>query len=94
MSKLNKQQKRLITVITTFLIIVIEFAIYFNAVLLPNIKYDFGITEYTAQYLISTMLVTLGFSGFIYGGITNTIGRKPILVFAVSVFSHTTVIGY
>lgn len=77
-------------IIITFIIIVVEIAISFNSVLLPNIKLDLYISDQIAQSTISIGLFALGGSGIIYGGLADSIGRRPMLICSISIFSLST----
>jgi multidrug resistance protein len=92
MINLSTNQIKLIPIIITFFIVIIEFAISFNSVLLPNLKYDLVISDQTAQITISLGLFTLGISGIIYGGLADSLGRKPMLIFSVTIFAISTFI--
>ncbi len=89
---LKKNKTTLVPIITTFFIVIIEFAISFNSVLLPDVKLNFGISDQLAQATISIGLFALGIAGVIYGGITDSFGRKPMMVFSVSIFSLSTLL--
>lgn len=85
-------EKNLTPVVITFIIVIVELAICLNSVLLPNLKADLAISDHLAQITISAGLFILGFSGVIYGGLADSLGRKPMLVFSITVFSLSTLI--
>lgn len=68
-------------------IVSVEAGISFNSTLLPNIKADFVINDQIAQLTISATLFALGFSGFLYGGLSDCLGRKPLFLFSIVLFS-------
>lgn len=78
---------RLTPFIVTSFIVCAETAISFNSALLPNLKDEFAISNQLAQLTISGGLFSLGFSGMIYGGLTDSLGRRPILLFSIGIFS-------
>jgi DHA1 family bicyclomycin/chloramphenicol resistance-like MFS transporter len=82
--------KNLTPIIITFIIIVVEIAISFNSVLLPNIKLDLSLSDQIAQSTISIGLFALGGSGIIYGGLADSVGRKPMLICSISIFFLST----
>lgn len=84
--------KNLTPVIITFIIVIVEMAICLNSVLLPNVKFDLAISDHLAQITISVGLFVLGCSGMIYGGLADSIGRKPMLVFSISMFFLSTLV--
>ena len=77
-------------IIITFIIIVVEIAISFNSVLLPNIKLDLYINDQIAQSTISIGLFALGGYGVIYGGLADSIGRRPMLICSIPIFFLST----
>lgn len=83
-------RKNFAPIITTFIIIVVEIAISFNSVLLPNIKLDLAISDQIAQSTISIGLFALGASGIIYGGLADSVGRRPMLICSISIFFIST----
>lgn len=89
MININKS-KNLTPIIITFIIVVVEIAISFNSVLLPNIKLDLSISDQIAQSTISIGLFALGASGIIYGGLADSVGRKPMLICSISIFFLST----
>jgi len=89
---ITKDYRRIIPVLVTAFIIAVEMGISFNSVLLPNLKGDFQISSHLAQMTIASGLFALGFSGIIYGGLADSLGRRPILVFSICLFSLTSLI--
>ena len=83
---------KIIPVMVAIFIIVVETAISFNSVLLPDIKQDFVISETIAQSTISVCLFMLGFAGIVYGAITDSIGRRPIFLFSIGIFSVASLV--
>ena len=77
---------KIIPVIVTLFIVAVETAISFNSVLLPNIKIFFDVSERLSQMTIALGLLTLGIAGIIYGGLSDSIGRRPILLFSTALF--------
>ena len=77
----------LIPYFVTLIIMIAEIAISFNSVLLPNIKLSFDISDAMAQSTLSIGLFALGFSGLIYGGFSDSLGRKPIFITSTTLFS-------
>lgn len=90
MLSLDHKRNVTTTIIITFIIIVVEIAISFNSVLLPNIKLDLAISDQIAQSTISIGLFALGASGIIYGGLADSIGRKPMLICSILIFFIST----
>ena len=86
------QKTKAIPLWITFFIVVIEIAISFNSILLPNIKTAFVISERLAQITIAVGLFTLGLSGLVYGAIADFIGRRPMFLFSISLFTLTAYI--
>lgn len=92
--KTEKEQEcyRIVPVLVTSFIILAESVISFNSVFLPDIKDDFLLSNQMAQMTLTIGIFSLGFSGIIYGGITDSYGRKPIFVFSVVVLCLSTLI--
>lgn len=88
--KLNNT--RLIPYLVTAFIVSAEIAISFNSVLLPNLKADFAISNQLAQMTLAGGLFALGFSGIIYGGISDILGRRPMFLFSTTLFCISTLI--
>ena len=83
----SDQRFSLTPLLVTFAICAAEIAISFNSVLLPNIQSSFQISEALAQTSISIGLFALGFFGIIYGAISDMIGRKPMFLTAIGLFT-------
>lgn len=83
---------RIVPILVTTFVILAEAIISFNSVFLPSIKDDFLLTNQMAQMTLTIGIFSLGFSGIIYGGITDSYGRKPIFVFSVVVLCLSTLI--
>lgn len=77
---------RIVPVIVVFLIVIADFALTFNSTLMPNLKVDFHISDQLAQMTLGIGLFALGFSGVIYGGLSDSIGRRPIFIFSMIIF--------
>ncbi len=83
---------RLTPTLITLLIAASEIAICFNSVLLPDIKGAFQINEATAQSTVSIGLFALGFSGVVYGAISDCVGRKPMFLISIAVFCIASIL--
>lgn len=83
---------KIVPVLVTTFIILAESVISFNSVFLPDIKDAFSLTNQMAQMTLTIGVFSLGFAGIIYGGITDSYGRKPIFVFSVVVLCLSTLI--
>jgi MFS family permease len=77
----------LIPTFVTLAICAAEVGISFNSVLLPNIQDNFQVSEAIAQSSVSIGLFALGFFGIIYGAISDILGRKPMFLIAIGLFS-------
>lgn len=86
------KERNLTPVVITFIIVIVELAICLNSVLLPNLKADLAISDHLAQVTISAGLFILGCSGVIYGGLADSMGRRPMLIFSVAVFFLSTLV--
>lgn len=87
---MKKVNPKLIPILVTWFIVVVELAISFNSTLLPNIKDTFTISDSLAQMTIAGTLFALGFSGVLYGGFSDCLGRRPLFLFSVTVFALAT----
>ena len=74
-------------VLITLLIASAEIAISFNSVLLPDIKQSFSVSEATAQSTVSIGLFALGFFGMLYGAISDCVGRRPMFLVSIAIFT-------
>lgn len=83
---------RIVPILVTSFIILAEAIISLNSVFLPYIKDDFFLSNQMAQMTLTMGIFSLGFSGIIYGGITDSYGRKPIFVFSSLVLCLSTLI--
>lgn len=83
---------KIVPILVTTFIILAESVISFNSVFLPDIKEDFLLSNQMAQMTLTMGIFSLGFAGIIYGGITDSYGRKPIFVFSVVVLCLSTLI--
>lgn len=88
----EKECFKIVPVLVTSFIILAESVISFNSVFLPDIKDNFLLSNQMAQMTLTIGIFSLGFSGIIYGGITDSYGRKPIFVFSVVVLCLSTLI--
>lgn len=88
-SKIMSTDQRffLIPTFVTLAICAAEVGISFNSVLLPNIQDNFQVSEAIAQSSVSIGLFALGFFGIIYGAISDILGRKPMFLIAIGLFS-------
>lgn len=73
--------------LVTAFVVGAEVAISFNSVLLPNIKDHFMVSNQMAQATMSIGLFALGFSGIAYGGLCDAMGRRPLFIFSVCLFT-------
>lgn len=73
-------------------IICSEVAISFNSALLPNLEQSFAITHELAQMTVAFGLLALGIAGFLYGGISDCIGRRPVYLFSLALFTTMSLI--
>lgn len=81
---------KLAPLFVTAFIVFDEVAISFNSALLPNIKSDFLITDQLVQLTLAIGLFSLGFAGLIYGGLADVLGRRPMLLISLTLFSVMT----
>lgn len=81
---------KLVPLFVTAFIVFDEVAISFNSALLPNIQSDFQISEQLVQLTLSFGLFALGFAGLIYGGLADVLGRRPMLLISLALFSTMT----
>lgn len=86
--RLKQKEKRnwLVVLSITITIVVIEIATSFNSVLLPNLREEFAISEQLTQWTISIALLALCISGLFYGVISDSIGRRPVLLSGLGLF--------
>lgn len=85
-------QTRMIPFLVTAFIVSAEIAISFNSVLLPNIKEHFVVSNYLAQMTLAAGLFALGFSGVIYGGVSDSMGRRPLFLFSTALFAFSSLV--
>lgn len=90
--KTTSKYLKLIPFFVASFIVVAEIAVSFNSALLPNLKDEFYVSNQLAQMTIAGGLFALGFSGIIYGGLSDAIGRRPIFLFCIVLFSITALI--
>lgn len=86
------QRFQIIPLLVTSAICTAEIAISFNSVLLPNIQSSFEISESLAQTSVSIGLFSLGFFGIIYGAVSDMLGRKPMFLTAIGLFTIASVL--
>ena len=84
---LNQTYVKLVPVLVVAFIVTVEAGISFNSTLLPNIKAHFSVSDSMAQFTISGTLLALGFSGFLYGGLSDSMGRRPLFILSTILFS-------
>jgi DHA1 family bicyclomycin/chloramphenicol resistance-like MFS transporter len=78
---------RLVPFLVTAFIVAAETAISFNSVLLPNLQADFAVSSAVVQMTIAVGLFALGISGVIYGGLSDCLGRRPVILGSISLFA-------
>lgn len=93
MSLNNKSNMKMVPIMVTAFIILAETIISLNSVFLPDIKSDFVISSQMAQTTLTIGLFALGFAGIIYGGISESFGRRPVFLFSIILLSFATLIA-
>ena len=91
---MHNSMNKLIPLIVTIFIVLAEVAISFNSALLPNIQSDFDSSTQITQMTVGLGLFALGLAGVIYGGLSDIVGRRPVYLFAISIFSVTSLMCY
>ena len=59
---------------------------------LPSMAKDFGVDYGTMQIFISGYFLSLAFFQLIIGPVSDRLGRKPIMLLAISLFTISTII--
>lgn len=80
----------ILTSIICFLIVVVEFGACFCSPLLPLIREDFLVDTTLIQMTFSFYLLGLGFSAMIYGPLSDSLGRRPLLLTGLGVFCFSS----
>lgn len=75
-----------VVVLVTLSIIAIEIAASLNSALLPNMRTDLVISEQLAQATISATLMALSLSGLLYGVLSQSYGRRPVILGGLTLF--------
>lgn len=83
---------RLAPFFVTAIIVIAEIAISFNAALMPHIQSQFQISPLLAQMTIGVGLFSLGLAGLVYGGVADSLGRRPVFLFSMIFFSITALL--
>ena len=86
MEPFSLKLQKLIVILVTLSIVTIEIAVSFNSALLPSLRSDLAISEQLAQATISATLVALAISGIIYGVLSQSYGRRPVILGGVMLF--------
>ena len=74
----------------TIFIIIIELSLSFNSILLPSLIKTFEVSIAVAEMSMSISFFSLGVAGIVYASLSNSFGRKPILIFSVILFCVST----
>ncbi len=85
-------QKRILLLVT-FLVVLSETAMTFNSVLLPNLRGDFIVSDVMLQITVATALVSLGVAGILYGGLSESLGRRPLILIGLCLFVFGSLLG-
>ncbi len=83
-------RQKLLTITICFLIITVELAACFSSPLLPLIRADFSVDASLVQMTMSFYLLGLGVSAFIYGPLSDSLGRRPILLIGLGLFCFSS----
>lgn len=89
---MNVKLKGQVTFFIILTIVTVEIAMSFNSVLLPNLKAEMALSEQMAQWSLGIGLLALGFSGILYGAVSENLGRRPIILSGLSLFCIGTLV--
>lgn len=85
-------QKRILLLVT-FLVVLCETAMTFNSVLLPNLRGDFEVSDTLLQVTVAIALISLGVAGVIYGGLSESLGRRVLIIIGLCLFVSGSFLG-
>lgn len=83
---------KLVPIIVTVFILLVETTISLSSVFLPSIKSDFALSAQMAQMTLGIGLFALGLSGMIYGGLSDSFGRRPMFIISILMLTVSTLI--
>lgn len=83
---LDKRFYRQIIFILGFISMLMPLSIDMYLPSLPQIGLDYGVSDGLVQLTISTYLVGFGVGQLIYGPISDSVGRKPVILFGLCFF--------
>jgi DHA1 family bicyclomycin/chloramphenicol resistance-like MFS transporter len=69
------------------LVVIFEIAVSFYLPLLPEIRHFLNVSEYLIQLSVGSYLLGLGFSAIIFGGLSDILGRRKMLIISLTVFT-------
>ena len=84
---LNQYKKNNIFLIVVAVISVFELAIFFHFPLLSSIRKEFQVSESSIQLSAVFNVCGIGISSLIYGGLSDSYGRKRIFLFGILCFT-------
>lgn len=91
---MQSSQKTLILFSVTLIIVMAEFALSAFAFLLPTLKSTLLVSDVWLEHCFSYSVLSLGLAGLVYGFLTDTIGRKPLFVIALSILFASSFMAY
>jgi DHA1 family bicyclomycin/chloramphenicol resistance-like MFS transporter len=81
----SKKVKIFFTIVAT--ISLFDLAIFFYLPLLSNVRQEFNVSESLVQMTVSLNMLGIGGSSLVYGMLSDTRGRKKIVLFGIFVFA-------
>ncbi|MGY3803647.1 multidrug effflux MFS transporter [Pigmentibacter ruber] len=94
MTKSMQNSHRLIFATVLFLVPISQAAIDIYSPSLPNIMKNLQTTESNVQLTISLFLVALGLGQYLYGAISDNLGRKKTLFIGMFIFTVASYFSY
>lgn len=85
MIKFASNQKKILLFVM-IIITICELAISFYIPLLPTIREQLNASEYLIQQSVTVYLLGIGISAIIYGGLSDALGRRWIIITGITVF--------
>ena len=88
------KRETLSVVMVTLVIVMAELALSSFAFLMPSIKTNLSVSDVWLECCFSISVLSLGVAGLLYGLFTDIVGRRPMFLFSLGLFSLASFMAF